>query len=66
MILDYVSNTSGLPFEQQVSQNFTSELQWSSALQISFVLSGSLQIHYNNHTRDFQTHDIFFFPPFET
>lgn len=66
MILDYISNASGLPFEQQVSQNFTSELQWNSTLQISFVLRGSLHIHYKNHTREFRTHDIYFFPPFET
>lgn len=66
MIYDYVSNALGLPFEQQVSQSFTSELQWSPALQISFILSGALQIHYNNHTREFRTYDIYFFPPFET
>lgn len=66
MILDYVSNSSGFPLEQQVSQNFTSELQWSSAFFISIVLNGSLHIHYKNHTHEFHTHDIFFFPPFET
>lgn len=65
MILDYVSKSNSLPFEQQVAQNFTAELQQSLSLQISIVLNGSLQIHYRNHTRQFHTHDIFFFPPFE-
>lgn len=66
MIFDYVSNALNLPFEQHVTTNFTSELQWSPALQITFVLNGSLQIHYNNHTREFRAHDICFFPPFVT
>lgn len=66
MILDYVSKTTSLPFSQQVATSFTSELQWSSNLIVSIVLEGSLSIHYKNHNRDFQTHDIYFFPPFET
>lgn len=66
MILDYISNSLGLPFEQSISQNFTSELQWTSRLEIAFVLNGSLQIHYKNHTRHFRAHDIFFFLPYET
>ena len=65
MILDYVSKANSLPFEQQVAQNFTAELQQSLSLQISIVLSGTLRIHYRNHTRQFHRHDIFFFPPFE-
>lgn len=66
MILDYVSKAHVLPFEQQVSQNFTSELQWSPDFMVSVVLEGSLSIHYRNHTRSFHLHDIYFFPPFET
>lgn len=66
MILDYVSSTDALPFEQQVAQNFTSELQWSPNFMVGIVLSGALSIHYKNHTRQFSLHDICFFPPFET
>lgn len=66
MILDYVSGTSALPFEQQIAQNFTPELSWSPNFMIGIVLRGSLSIHYKNHTRQFGLHDIYFFPPFET
>lgn len=66
MILDYVSSTSALPFEQQVAQNFTSELEWSPNFMIGIVLEGALSLHYRNHTRLFSLHDIYFFPPFET
>ena len=66
MILDYVSRTGALPFEQQIAQNFTSELQWSPNFMVGIILEGALSIHYGNHTRQFALHDIFFFPPFDT
>jgi xylan 1,4-beta-xylosidase len=66
MILEYIKNSSGLPFEQRILENFSSELQLNPALTVSIVLSGFLSIHYNNHTRQLETHDIFFFPPFES
>lgn len=66
MILDYISNASGLPFEQQITQNFTPELQWTPSFEISILMAGFLEIHYKNHTRRFRCHDIFFFLPFET
>lgn len=65
MILDYTSHSNPLPFTQQVSHSFTSELQWSPNFLISVVLKGNISIHYRNHTRDFATNDYFFFPPFE-
>lgn len=65
MILDYASGSLGLPIEQTLSLNFTSELQWSLKFEIIFVLKGSLQVHYKNHTHTFHAHDLFFFPPYE-
>ena len=66
MILDYTSNASGLPFTQQVFHKFSAELRWSPNMEVAIVLSGNIKIHYRNHSRDFFTHDIFFFQPFET
>lgn len=66
MILDYTSNAAGLPFVQEIYQDFSAELQWSSDYMVSIVLEGNLSIHYANHTRRFSTHDIYFFKPFST
>lgn len=66
MISNYTSDPSGLPYVQQVYENFTPKLQWSQNLLIGIVLQGSLQLNYDNHSREFNEHDIFFFLPFET
>ncbi len=66
MNLDYTDNTAGLPFTQEVYTDFSKELQWSPNFLISIILSGRINIHYKNHTREFKTHDIFFFMPFQT
>lgn len=65
MISDYTSNPFGLPYVQQVYEKFTPELQWSQNFIVGIVLKGNFEIHYGNHTRRFNEHDIFFFPPFE-
>ncbi len=66
MTIDYTSDPSGLPFVQHVYKDFTPELQWSRSMFIGIVLNGSITIQYQNRTRNFTTHDIYFCLPLET
>ncbi len=66
MNIGYIRNNSGLPFEQKIIEHFSPELQITPAFNISFVLCGTLDIHYNNRTRHLNEHDFYFFPPFES
>lgn len=66
MIFDYISKKNALPFEQQIAQNFTSDIQWSQDLTLGIVFAGELTLHYEMHQRDFKLHDLFFFMPMQS
>ncbi|HHV12080.1 MAG TPA: helix-turn-helix domain-containing protein [Clostridiales bacterium] len=66
MNIGYLRNNLGLPFEQKIIDHFSPELQITPAFNVSFVLCGTLDIHYNNRTRHLNEHDFYFFPPFES
>lgn len=66
MIHNFSGKPKGLPYSQQVYDEFAPDLQWSQNFMLGTVLAGELKIQYENHTRSFTEHDIFFFLPFET
>jgi xylan 1,4-beta-xylosidase len=66
MILNNYTNHQGLPFEQEVKEYFTNELQWHSDFIISFILKGTVNIHTKNRGHLLKENDIFFLEPFNS
>jgi hypothetical protein len=65
MKFEQIFNTTGLPFEQEITENISAEIQWHPEFIISFVLEGSFFLNIHSHKHKIAAHDFYFFKPFE-